>query len=466
MATVNMIPLFVCMMRNNYVGKAVGVPFNTWNLYHRWAGRIVALESFAHMGAWTVNQVDHSNWAGVGVAIKGSLFFQMGLMAEIALFFLIFLSLSPLRHAHYQIFLATHQLCIAFFLVGAWLHCHIDELPHEKFVNIAIGIWAFERLHRLVTIYRKNVRLGKGWSLNSAEVKVAPAGEDAVRVSITMKKGWEFKPGQHAYLYVPRLSWTQSHPFSIAWSTTTPSLAEVQMQPLEVSSTTSLAHRNLLTSKPRTTIHFVISRRHGFTGRLYREAYKAAHSTDPEKVDIAPKRFLAFVEGPYCNEAHSFDSFSSLLFVAGGSGITHPLGYIRHLLVASSEGLVAARRIKLAWVVRNSRNISWVSDWLEELWRLDARRGMLEVEIYVTRPCSQYDTDMSGGPRVKWFAGRPQMEVILAGMLAPTRMRGGRGALAVNVCGPGSLADNVRAAVRERVDEARIEFSEESFTWS
>jgi hypothetical protein len=34
------------------------------------------------------------------------------------------------------------------------------------------------------------------------------------------------------------------------------------------------------------------------------------------------------------------------------------------------------------------------------------------------------------------------------------------------VCGPGSLADSVRAAVRERVYDARIEFSEESFTWS
>jgi len=356
-----------------------------------------------------------------------------------------------LRHAHYQVFLATHQLCIAFFLVGAWLHCRIDELPYEKFVDIAIGIWGFERLHRLVTIYRKNVRVGKGWSLNTAECRVTPAGEDAVRVSITMGKGWEYKPGTHAYLYVPRLSWTQSHPFSIAWSTTTPSLEDVQMHPLtsvsstlavcddkaiatrlEFSSATSLAHRNLLISKPRTTIHFIISRRHGFTGRLYQEAFKAARGADPEKVDIASKRFLAFVEGPYSNEAYSFDSFSSLLFVAGGSGITHPLGYIRHLLVASSEGLVAARRIKLAWVVRNSRNISWVSDWLEELWRLDARRGMLEVEIYVTRPSSHYDTDMSGGPRVKWFAGRPQIEVILAGMLAPTRMRGGRGALAVN----------------------------------
>lgn len=82
MATANLIPLFVCMMRNNYVGRTVGVGFNTWNLYHRWAGRIVVLEAFAHMGAWMVNQVDHNGWAGIGHAIANSRFFQMGLMVR------------------------------------------------------------------------------------------------------------------------------------------------------------------------------------------------------------------------------------------------------------------------------------------------------------------------------------------------------------------------------------------------
>lgn len=85
MATFNLIPLFVCMMRNNYVGKVAGVPggFNTWNLYHRWAGRIVAIESFSHMGAWMVNKVDQSGWEGIGKAVKGSRFLQMGLMVII-----------------------------------------------------------------------------------------------------------------------------------------------------------------------------------------------------------------------------------------------------------------------------------------------------------------------------------------------------------------------------------------------
>lgn len=368
---------------------------------------------------------------------------------------IIVLSVAPLRHAHYQVFLGSHQVCIILFLVGAWLHCHIDQLPQKRYVSIAMGIWISERLHRVFTIYHKNFFFGRKWNANSAEVQVVSSGEDAVRVSITMNKGWEYKPGQHAYLYIPRLSWTQSHPFSIAWSSTSPSVEETNMLPLmavstmavvddrslpsksEFNSSTTLAHRNLLTAKPRTTIHFVISRRHGFTGRLFAEAAKGARARflDPEKSDNIPKRFLAIVEGPYCNESYNFDSFSTILFVAGGSGITHPLGYIRHLLEASADNLAAARRIKLAWVIRDRRNIGWVSDWLEELWRLDAGRSILEIEIYVTRPSrksTHHETDITGGRRVKWFPGRPQMEVILAGMLAPTRKHGRRGALAVN----------------------------------
>ena len=477
MAAFNLIPLFVCMMRNNYAGRIAGVSggFNTWNLYHRWAGRIVAIESFAHMAAWMVNQVDHSGFGGISSAIKASRFLQMGLMvresslscrlaqtelilgqAEVALVLIILFSVAPFRHAHYQVFLGTHQLCVLFFLSGVWFHCYIDQLPHIVYVDIAIGLWVGERLHRLFTLCHRNIRIGQNWSATMAEVTVVPAGEDAVRVSITMEKGWNYQPGQHAYLYIPRLSWTQSHPFSIAWSSAAKvselEAEQVHAHPADPAASSCkgeadrtptaggdvaskcLAHRDLVVSAPKTTIHFVIARRGGFTGRLFSAAAKCNVHKDPEKGYAAPKRFLALVEGPYCNDVHDFDSFASLLFVAGGSGITHPLGYVRHLLAAAAERLVAARRIKLVWIVRDRKNIHWVRDWLDELWRLDAGRGVFAMEIYVTRPAPQSGrlADQSGGPRVKWYAGRPQMDVILAGMLAPPRMRHGRGALAVN----------------------------------
>jgi len=80
MAVVNMIPLFVCIARNNFVGNAVEVGFDIWNLFHRWIGRIVVLESVAHMLAWMVNKVDEAGWEGLSEALKGCRFYQVGLM--------------------------------------------------------------------------------------------------------------------------------------------------------------------------------------------------------------------------------------------------------------------------------------------------------------------------------------------------------------------------------------------------
>ncbi|KAI5783567.1 hypothetical protein EDC01DRAFT_718239 [Geopyxis carbonaria] len=474
MAVANTVPLFVCLMRNNYLGRAVGVGFNTWNLYHRWIGRIVFLESWAHFGAWTTNKVEQAGWAGVAQVIAENRFLQMGLLAEIALLMIVITSLAPLRHSHYQVFLFCHQVLVFLFLVGIWLHCHIDELPHIVYVNLVICMWAFERAHRLITIWSKNFSFSrKKLSCNIAVVEVVPGGEDAVRVTVAMRNGWEYKPGTHAYLYIPRLSWTQSHPFSIAWSSTSHPASPLEHISLPLppqqspdgkhTSVLPSAHRDLRTSKSVTNIHFIISRRSGFTNRLFDAASRASRFPDPEKPYSAPKTFYAFVEGPYTNEGYAFDSFTALLFVAGGSGITHPLGHLRRLLVDSAQGLVAARRLKLAWIVRDMRNVTWVSDWLEELWHLDAGRGMLEIEIYVTRPNPDHAPAGAegGSSRVRWLFGRPSADLLVGGICSDAG-----GAVSVNVCGPGALADGLRAACRDRISEQRVEFSEESFTWS
>ena len=57
MAVVNLMPLVVIAGRNNPLIKMLDVSFDTWNLLHRWFGRIVVLETLAHVIAWMVNKV-------------------------------------------------------------------------------------------------------------------------------------------------------------------------------------------------------------------------------------------------------------------------------------------------------------------------------------------------------------------------------------------------------------------------
>lgn len=223
-------------------------------------------------------------------------------------------------------------------------------------------------------------------------------------------------------------------------------------------------HRDLVaTGTPKkTTMHFIISKQNGFTKQLYDAAQSAAATADPEKPEKGcVLKVLALVEGPYGGH-HSFDSFGTVVLVAGGVGITHCLGYVRHLLHGYNEGTVATQKVKLVWVIRKSEHIHWVSDWLEEILRMPLCRRVLEIDIYITRPSGT--TSGNGwagrGGLVKVYVGRPEFEAVLEKIV-----RRRIGAMAVTVCGGGAVSDSVRAATLKFVDQATIDFSEESFTW-
>ena len=54
MATVNLMALILMAGRNNPLITLLRVPFDTYNLLHRWLGRIVVCEALAHTFAWAI----------------------------------------------------------------------------------------------------------------------------------------------------------------------------------------------------------------------------------------------------------------------------------------------------------------------------------------------------------------------------------------------------------------------------
>lgn len=84
LAVVNMVPLFLLAGRNNPLIWLFGISFDTWNLCHRWLGRIVALESTCHITAWTINQVETNpqGWHSVWYKIQNSHFVLAGLIVS------------------------------------------------------------------------------------------------------------------------------------------------------------------------------------------------------------------------------------------------------------------------------------------------------------------------------------------------------------------------------------------------
>lgn len=221
-------------------------------------------------------------------------------------------------------------------------------------------------------------------------------------------------------------------------------------------------HRELVTSNvpKKTTMHFIVSKHSGFTKALYDAAQKAKERGG-EKGGKASLQVMGMFEGPYGGH-HTFDSYGTSIFVAGGVGITHCIGYVKHLLQGYNKGTAAMQKIKLVWVVRKVENIEWAADWLEEILRMPHVRQVVEIDIYITRPSeAAISSSWSGrGGVVNLYVGRPDFEVIVEKVV-----RRRIGAMAINVCGGGGVSDSVRAASRKFVDAAALDFSEESFSW-
>ena len=62
LAVLNMVPLFLMASRNNPLISILHISFDTYNLLHRWLGRIVVVEAVTHTAAWAVNACAEQNF--------------------------------------------------------------------------------------------------------------------------------------------------------------------------------------------------------------------------------------------------------------------------------------------------------------------------------------------------------------------------------------------------------------------
>jgi hypothetical protein len=83
----------------------------------------------------------------------------------------------------------------------------------------------------------------------------------------------------------------------------------------------------------------------------------------------------------------------------------------------------------------------------------------LRINVFVTGGVKQ-SMLLGTSSIVSFHSGRPEILPVLR-----KEVQRQTGAMCVTVCGPGSLADDVRHAVRVMQGPNVIDFVEESFTW-
>ena len=482
LAVINMLALVLFAARNNPLIPILAVSFDTFNLFHRWIGRVIVLESIVHISAWFVNNHNAIGYDGIMKVLMTDAFVQFGLAAAIAMLVILVQSPSIIRHAFYEIFLHTHQVLAVVALGATAAHIQTENLPQKPIIYTIIGIWALERLLRISRLVYFNVSYRR---VTRAQVQALDGG--ACRVTFDIPRGFDETPGRHIYAYIPSVSLWMSHPFSVAMvenannvpaSSASMPPPQLVVDDLEAASknpfcttkaynvstsleltppttppssafTMSHATAALRSNRPAHSVSCLMAARTGMTQKLYAKA-----RSSPKGVYAC----LAMVEGPY-GTSKPLDSYGTVTLFAGGVGITHPLSQMHHIVRGWARGTCATQKLILVWSVRSLEQLQWARPWLEELSAMERYGRELEIVVYVTQLRNNVDP-FEEINHMQIRPGRANVQRLVDGYFEERI-----GAMTIGVCGPGALADDVRKAARGVMGKGKVDFWEEAFTW-
>lgn len=259
----NLLPLtvlFAC--RNNPLIFLTGWNFQTFQLYHRWCARMMALHAAIHAALITCYSARENvllfKWKYVYNWPAGNL-------ALWCMLLMLLMAFKNIRSKFYEWFLITHQILFATALIC--LLVHVSDYGWQVWPLVTLGIYVLEYSMRIFRMLRL------GWI---HEAHISLAGEDYFRMKVPLSYNCT-----GSYVYVRLLSqglWWQSHPFSAINSSD--------------------------------GIELIVKAKNGLTGHILRELR--------EKDNLTKK---VIIEGPYGHGYH-LQNFKSLLIFAGGVGIT------------------------------------------------------------------------------------------------------------------------------------------------
>lgn len=331
-------------------------------------------------------------------------------------------------------------------------HSHLKVFEGELngFLWCCVAIWAFDRFMRLMrTAYLGLVpRFLKGFKATATYDDAA----EIIRLDVTdLLPNNNITPGYYYYLYAPGdIQGYQSHPFTLcSWRNTTSASTqaistaeddkETKTQPSSTSSSSSLSD---------TITHSLLIRPYrGFTGRLQKKLTQSSSDNPSTNLTV-------FLEGPYgC--ALDLRSFSDVLIIAGGSGITAAISHANFLLPTRNTA------VHVVWAVQHSGIVDNICE--HEL-KEAMNDSKFELVVYETRKASadvEKVASLSTASRAVQH-GRPDIEA----MIREARGKCAKN-LAVVTCGPPRMADACRAAVVQVLGESGpgVEFYNEALGW-
>lgn len=364
---------------------------------------------------------------------RTSVFWWTGVVLLLAQAWLTFASWGPLRRRFYEFFKATHILAALVFVVFFFLHCDFTLTSVDYFIATA-GVY-------LVPLVFAWIRGLMVFGLKRRAV-LTPLTGGMIKISIPVDGEDKWRPGQHVFVrfFTLGLHAGTTHPFSVC----------------------SVARGGRdIGAKPEMILY--VQPAGGLTARLASLAQK----TPGCSVAVG-------IEGAYGGlVVRDLSRFDNVLLIGGGSGAGFTLGLIEDILHRASS-TPHLKRVRVVLASRRSLAKDWFEEELQRLGRQYAQaKNLVKVTWHDTRDDDRVEviqalgkTDSgelgeraeSGDEKGECLdmalsQGRPDLQQIVSQAATGSPDQ----SLAVVVCGPESMAHDVRhaAAMAQRQPESR-----------
>ncbi|KAG5918887.1 hypothetical protein E4U42_006709 [Claviceps africana] len=352
--------IFLLSMKFNVVGWMMGSSHERLNWLHRWVARTMFVTATVHgWHFWT-------EWVRadfVEYELQMMPLVKYGIGAWSVLLFNVVVGFVPVRRMVYEIWLVQHVLSSVAML--ALLSYHIPS--NAKYMLwMSVSFLAFDRAARWILMGWQNTR----WKVDRSTCRgmrrlghniSARAVGDAVTVLTIKDAHFKWHPGQHIYLWIPRLGLLESHPYTIA-----------------------CAHQVAGTCCCN-SVQLVVRAHRGFSRRVWNHA-----------VQHADKTLTGFVVGPF-GVTTNWNAYETMILLGASTGASFVIPILED--IASTRTRTCVRRIEVALMAKTWEEMDYYAERAKAAAKRALEKG-IEVTLHVAITGTSADGE-SGAPLVQ-----------------------------------------------------------------
>ncbi|GJJ70372.1 ferric-chelate reductase [Entomortierella parvispora] len=263
---------------------------------------------------------------------------------------------SRIRQRKYELFWYTHHLALVVMVLFSF-HGYGCFVKTNEGQCRGYRSWRYVVLVSLIYLVERVLRAYEGHPSIALSSAIAHPG-GAIELNFK-HPSMHYRPGQHVYLNIPRLSKHEWHPFTITSS------------PIEPYISLDIRQDGDWT---------------GNLGRLFGHGPETPRLEEPRKVLDRSLLPLIKIDGPYGGPKEDVLTYDHAVLIGTGNGITTFSGILRHIWFRHQETQSSRlQTLDLYWISRDANKL----DWFQALFSMEKtlelfRTGLIRIHIYFT----------------------------------------------------------------------------------